>query len=159
MACYSHVMKKILITYHSQTGNNQHLAELSFYYAQAVESEVEISLRHVSNVEIDDFLVFDAFIFVGPENFAALSGLMKDLFDRTYLAVHDKTGGKSYAVIIGCDNDGRGALAQLQKILTGYRMSEAIPAVIVRGELSQADENNIKEQAEYLVLALESGII
>lgn len=152
-------MKKILIAYHSQTRNNQHLAELSFYYAQAVESEVEICLRHVAKVEANDFLVFDAFIFVGPENFAALSGLMKDLFDRTYLAVHDKTGGKPYAVIIGCDNDGRGALAQLQKILSGYRMNEAVPAVIVRGQLSQSDKKKIKEQAEYLVLALESGII
>lgn len=152
-------MKKLLIAYHSQTGNNEQLAELACQFALDSGAEIKVELRHVLAVQADDFLAYNAFIFICPENFGSLSGLMKDLFDRTYLAVHEQTGGKPYAIVIGCDNDGRGALAQFHKILTGYRMVEATESVIVRGQLTANLRQQLKTQAEYMAQALEAGII
>lgn len=152
-------MKSLLIAYHSQTGNTKALVDVFYNHTMTIEADVKVKCKHVSEIGDDDFLKFDAFLFASPENFASLSGLMKDLFDRTYNFVREQTAGKPYSTLISCDTDGRGALAQFQKILTGYRMVEAIPGVIVRGELTQVDERKIKEQATHLLLALESGII
>ncbi len=154
-------MKKLLITYHSQTGNTQKLVDYSYQCALSLKLAINIDCRHVSVVRSTDFLDFDGFIFACPENFGALSGLMKDLFDRTYLEVYEKTGGKPYTLLISCDNDGRGAVAQANKILTGYSMVEAFNSVIVRGgsEVTTEDFEKVKAQAEYMVLALESGVI
>ncbi len=154
-------MKKLLITYHSQTGNTQKLVDYSYQCALALQLNIVIDCRHISTVNGEDFLNYDGFIFACPENFGALSGLMKDLFDRSYLAVHERTGGKAYSLLISCDNDGHGAVAQASKILTGYSMVEAFDSVIVRGgsEVSAEDFDKVKAQVEYMALALETGVI
>jgi multimeric flavodoxin WrbA len=41
-----------------------------------------------------DLLKGDGYIFGTPENLAAITGLMKDFFDRTYYPVFDRISGR-----------------------------------------------------------------
>ena len=41
-----------------------------------------------------DALAANGYIFATPENLAAIAGLMKDFFDRTYYAVLDRINGR-----------------------------------------------------------------
>jgi multimeric flavodoxin WrbA len=44
-----------------------------------------------------------------PENLAAISGLMKDFFDRSYYGVLDRIQGRPYASLVCAGSDGHNA--------------------------------------------------
>jgi NAD(P)H-dependent FMN reductase len=73
----------------------------------------------------------DGYIFATPENLAAMSGVMKDFFDRTYYAALDRIAGRPYAVLICAGSDGANAARQVERIVTGWRLKRAAPTLIV----------------------------
>ena len=68
---------------------------------------------HARGVDARRVCVASAYIFVAPENLGALSGTMKEFFDRTYYGVLDRVSGRPYAAIIAAGSDGQGAARQL----------------------------------------------
>lgn len=91
----------------------------------------------------DDLLKSDGYIFCGPENLAALSGQMKEFFDRCYYPVLGKLEGRPYAQMICAGSDGENAVRQLARIATGWRLKEVQPPIIV----------NTNAQTEAAILA------
>jgi len=123
-------MKTLLIVWHSHTGGAQQMARAAAASA-ATEAGVRIVLKHAPEATADDVLNADGLIFVMPENLAAISGLMKDFFDRTYYALLDRINGKPYAAMICAGSDGRNALRQIERIATGLRLKAAADGLIV----------------------------
>ena len=80
---------------------------------------------------MQDVLTASAFLFVCPENLGTMSGLMKEFFDRTYYAALGQIEGRPYASIIAAGSDGRGAQAQLDRIVTGWRLRRIAEPLIV----------------------------
>jgi multimeric flavodoxin WrbA len=76
-------------------------------------------------------LAADGYLFATPENLAAMSGLMKDFFDRCYYAALDRINGRPYAAMICAGSDGQNALRQLERIATGWRLKSVAPGLIV----------------------------
>jgi multimeric flavodoxin WrbA len=72
----------------------------------------------------------DGCIFATPENLAAISGQMKDFFDRTYYPVLDRINGRPYATLICAGSDGQNAARQIARIAAGWRL-RAIAAPII----------------------------
>jgi len=70
-------------------------------------------------------------VFASPENLAAMSGQMKDFFDRTYYAALDQLNGRPYAVMICAGSDGRNAAQQIERIATGWRLRAIAQPFIV----------------------------
>ena len=60
-----------------------------------------------------DLLKADGYIFGTPENLAAMAGLMKDFFDRTYYPALDRISGRPYAMLICAGSDGQTRPARL----------------------------------------------
>jgi NAD(P)H-dependent FMN reductase len=79
----------------------------------------------------DALLCASGFLFVCPENLGALSGAMKEMFDRTYYPLLGRVEGRAYATIIAAGSDGRGAQAQLDRIVTGWRLRRVAEHLIV----------------------------
>jgi multimeric flavodoxin WrbA len=77
--------------------------------------------------------VLDAsgYIFATPENLAAMSGKMKDFFDRTYYAALDRLNGRPYGALICAGSDGRNAAQQIERIGTGWRLRPIADPIIV----------------------------
>ena len=73
----------------------------------------------------------DAYLSASPENLAAMSGLMKDFFDRCYYAALDRVNGRPYAAMICAGSDGQNALRQIDRIATGWRLKSVAPGLIV----------------------------
>lgn len=65
------------------------------------------------------------------ENLAAISGLMKDFFDRSYYAALDRLNGRPYAALVCAGSDGSNAARQIARIATGWRLREIAPPLIV----------------------------
>ena len=67
-------------------------------------------------------LAADGYVFAAPENLAALSGLMKDLFDRCYYPVLGRIKGRPNGLMICAGSDGTNAARQAMRIATGWRL-------------------------------------
>ncbi|WP_299354188.1 NAD(P)H-dependent oxidoreductase [uncultured Shimia sp.] len=119
---------RLLIVYHSRTGGSQQMAEAA---AKAAQSETETVLMTAAQAGPEDLLAADGYIFCAPENLAALSGAMKEFFDRCYYPVLGQIEGRPYAQMICAGSDGANAARQLARIATGWRLREVQPAQIV----------------------------
>jgi hypothetical protein len=56
---------------------------------------------------------------------------MKAFFDRSYYPVLDRLQGRPYAAMIAAGSDGQGALRQVQRIATGWRLRAVAEPLIV----------------------------
>jgi len=123
-------MKRLLIVWHSHTGGSRQMAEAAAGGARG-EDGIEVLLRHAPQAQPADVLSADGYLFVTPENLAAMAGLMKDFFDRIYYPVLDRVNGRPYAVLVCAGSDGSGAVRQIERIATGLRLKPVAPPLIV----------------------------
>ena len=123
-------VKTLLIVYHSLTGGARQMADAAARGAAAID-EVHVDLKRAPDAGGQDVIAADGYIFATPENLAAVSGLMKDFFDRTYYAALDYIAGRPYALLICAGSDGTNAVRQIERIATGWRLREVREPVIV----------------------------
>ena len=116
----------LLIIWHSRTGASEALAR-----AAAGGAGSRARLLPAPEVGEGDLLAARGYLFVGPENLAGLSGVMKEMLDRCYYPVLGRSEGRAYATIIAAGSDGKGAERQLDRIVTGWRLRRAAPGMIV----------------------------
>ena len=116
----------LLIVWHSRTGGSRALAE-----AAGGGGGAAARLLKAEDVALGDLLAAGGYLFVGPENLAALSGAMKEMFDRCYYPCLGLLEGRPYATIICAGSDGENAQRQLDRIATGWRLRRVADAVIV----------------------------
>lgn len=123
-------MKTLLIVYHTMTGGAQQMAEAAARGARE-DSGVNVKLIPAREAMASDVLSAQGYIFVTPENLAAMSGIMKDFFDRTFYAALDRITGRAYATLVCAGSDGENAVRQIDRIATGWRLRKAAEAIIV----------------------------
>lgn len=116
----------LLIVWHSRTGAARAMAGAAARGAGASARLVEAEA-----VRPADLLAADGYLFVCPENLAAMTGAMKEMFDRCYYPLLGKVEGRPYATAIAAGSDGRGAQAQLDRIVRGWRLRRVAEPLIV----------------------------
>ncbi len=124
-------MRSILIVYHSDTGGTSQMVEAAARGAAAAEAAVEVCVRHADQAGAEDLLRADGYLFATPENLAAISGVVKCFFDRTYYAVLDRIVGRPYAAMVCAGSDGHNAARQIERIATGWRLKAVAAPLIV----------------------------
>jgi multimeric flavodoxin WrbA len=132
-------MKTLLIVYHSMTGGTMQMAQAAAAGART-EPKLHVSLLRAPDAQTADVLNASGFIFATPENLAAMSGMMKDFFDRTYYAALDRLNGRPYAALICAGSDGRSAAQQIERIATGWRLKAVADPIIVCTHAQAAEE-------------------
>ena len=123
-------MRTLLIVYHSLTGGTLQMARAAAAAAGA-EPELEVSMLRAAEARASDVIRADGYLFATPENLAAMSGQMKDFFDRTYYAALERLNGRPYGVLVCAGSDGRQAAEQIARIATGWRLRAVAEPVIV----------------------------
>lgn len=128
--------KTLLIVYHSMTDGTRQMAQAAHAGAgaDAVDdalTSVQVRLLHAAQAGPDDVLGADGYLFATPENLAAISGQLKDFFDRSYYAVLDRVNGRPYASLVCAGTDGHGAARQIERIATGWRLKPVAEPLIV----------------------------
>ena len=79
----------------------------------------------------DQLLMASGYLFVCPENLGSMTGAMKELFDRCYYPLFGRVEGRPYATAIAAGSDGRGAEAQIDRIVTGWRLRRIAESLII----------------------------
>jgi multimeric flavodoxin WrbA len=123
-------MKTLLIVYHSMTGGTRQMAEAAAAGARS-EPGLRVSLLPAAEASAAEVLEASGYVFASPENLAAMSGQMKDFFDRSYYPALDRLNGRPYAVMVCAGSDGRNAAQQIERIATGWRLKAIAPPLIV----------------------------
>lgn len=123
-------MRTLLIVQHSLTGGTLQMAQAAADGARQ-EGGVTVRLLHASQAGPDDVLQADGYLFATPENLAAISGQLKDFFDRSYYAVLDQINGRPYASLVCAGSDGSNAARQMARIATGWRLKAVAEPLIV----------------------------
>jgi len=123
-------VKSLLIVHHSLTGGTLQMAQAAAAGARR-EAGVIVRLEAAAAAVPQALLDSDGYLFACPENLAAMSGVMKDFFDRSYYAVLDRIQGRAYAILVCAGSDGSNAARQIERIATGWRLRNIAPPLIV----------------------------
>jgi multimeric flavodoxin WrbA len=123
-------MKTLLIVFHSMTGGTLQMAEAAANGA-ASEPEIRVRLLRAQDASPSDVVEAAGYLFATPENLGAMSGMMKDFFDRTYYAASNRISGRPYAVLVCAGSDGENAARQIERIATGWRLKPIAAPLIV----------------------------
>ena len=121
-------MRRLLILHHSRTGGTAAMARAAH---EAASAEAGALLLRAEDAAPEDLLAAQGYIFAAPENLASLSGPMKDLFDRCYYPLLDRIEGRPFALMVCAGTDGQGAIRQMRRIATGWRLREVAEPVLV----------------------------
>jgi len=132
-------MKTLLIVYHSMTGGTEQMVQAAAAGA-AIEPELRVRVLRAPQAAAGDLLAADGYLFATPENLGAVSGLMKDFFDRTYYQVLDAINGNPYAALVCAGSDGHNAARQIERIATGWRLKAIAPPLIVCSHAQTKEE-------------------
>ena len=148
-------MKRLLIVYHSQTGNTEQMARAVQQGACHEDiGPVAVRLLRCAQAGTGDLLWADAVLLGSPENFGYMSGGMKDFLDRTFYPCAGRLEGLPYAVFISAGNDGAGAQNAIARIVRGHPFKEIHAAVIIKG----AVDTPALRQCEALGMAVSAGL-
>jgi multimeric flavodoxin WrbA len=123
-------MKSLLIVYHSMTGGTMQMAQAAAAGASETSS-VHVKLMRAAEAGAAEVLAAYGYIFATPENLGAMSGQLKDFFDRSYYPALDRLNGRPYATLICAGSDGHAAAQQIERIATGWRLKAIAPALIL----------------------------
>jgi len=127
----------LLIVYHSKTGGSRQMAEAAF---EAARGEAEVVLKTAAEAGPDDLLAAKGYLFCAPENLAAIAGVMKDFYDRSYYAVLGRIEGRPYAQMVCAGSDGENCARQTARIAQGWRLRPVQEPVIVNLKAQTPEE-------------------
>ena len=151
------------------TGGSQILAKACYNGARRAQG-VDVQMFNAADAGAENMLAADGYIFVFPENLAAISGGMKSFFDRCYYPCLGALNGRPYAMIVCAGSDGRNAVAQAERIATGWRLRQILPSVIVCTHaqtqeailapktIDSADLIAAEEMGEQIAVGLQMGV-
>lgn len=125
-------MTRILIVYHSQTGNTERMAQAVAEGARLID-DTDVTIKKAYDATADDLLAANGLAIGTPENFGYMSGMIKDFFDRTFYTVENRVFRKPYVLFISAGNDGEGAQRSVERIALGYTFKKVYEPVISIG--------------------------
>ena len=100
---------------------------------------VDVVAQPALSATASDVLAADGYVLGTPANLGYMSGALKHFFDQIYYPCLDATARRPYGVFVHGNDDTTGALAAIEKIVTGLRWQRAQPPVIVLGMPSRED--------------------
>ncbi len=131
---------QLAIIWHSRTGASQAMAQAAADGARQCGADLAVQLVRAADTTPDLLLASQGYLFVCPENLAAISGEMKEFFDRCYYPLLGKIEGRAYAQIIAAGSDGSNAARQVARIATGWRLRAFAEPLIICTHAQTAEE-------------------
>jgi len=136
--------KRILIVYHTQSGNT---AKAAMEVAEGVRSVegAEPVVKLAADAGTEDLLSCDAACFGTPDYMAYMAGMLKDFFDRTQGPVDKQISGTPYGVFMTYAGKGGGAVESVQIMCRPLRMEEVAEPVRVKNAPDEEAAKALRE--------------
>jgi len=152
-------MTRLLVNIHCPSDNTRRLRDALVDGAAHPDLEgVELRVVEPLAAVVEDVFWADGIILGTTANFGYMSGAMKDFFDRTYDACLGRTEGLPYAIAVRARTDATGAVASMEKIITGLRWSEVQQSLVSLGPFREEFVDAWRELGMTLAAGLDAGI-
>jgi multimeric flavodoxin WrbA len=132
-------MPRLLIVHHTPSPATHTLFEA--VRAGATDPQlagVEVIVRPALSATASDVLDADGYLLGTPANLGYMSGALKHFFDQVFYPCLEATVGRPYGVWVHGQNDTDGAVASIERVVTGLRWRLAQPVLAVIGEPTPA---------------------
>ena len=130
-------MKKILIIYHSQSGNTEAMAKAVYEGAKA--GGAKAILKRAVDAGVEDILGCDIIAIGTPNYFGYMAGMVKDFFDRVWATIRDKVENKPYVTFGSKGGGGAQALDTVERICDGIKMAKAFDGILATRKPTDED--------------------
>jgi flavorubredoxin len=141
-------MKKILIIYHSQTGNTETMAKAIAEGGKGAGATV--TLKKAPDAGVDDLRNCDVVVIGTPNYFSYMAGMVKDFFDRVWATVRGQMGNKPYVLFGSYGGGGMPAIESVEKICEGLGMKRMYESIGVQREPTAENLKTCKELGKKL---------
>jgi multimeric flavodoxin WrbA len=118
---------------------------------------VEVVARPALGATAVDVLEADGYLLGTPANLGYMSGALKHFFDTIYYPCLEATVGRPYGVYVHGNDDTTGALAGIERIVTGLRWKQAQAPVSITGPPTRDDLDACWELGAAVSAGLSTG--
>jgi multimeric flavodoxin WrbA len=148
-------MPRLLVVHHTPSPALHSMCDAVISGATDPRIEnVEVVARPAIAATTPDVLGADGYVLGTPANLGYMSGALKYFFDLVYYPCLDATRRRPYGVYIHGNEDTRGALTAIEKIVTGLQWRRAYEPVTVLGQPSPDDLATCKDLGATLAAVL-----
>jgi len=145
------IVAKLLVIYHSGTGNTEAMAK--GFCEGASSAGATVTLKKAADTTGDNFLDFldcDAVAFGSPVYFGYMAGTLKYFFDRALPVARGKVDNKPYTALSSRAGGGREALDGIDAVCSSFRLRKAFEGVAAAGKPSPEVLEKCKELGKKL---------
>ncbi len=129
------LQRRLLIVYHTQFGATEQMARAAFDGARSIE-DIDTVLKRAADAGVADLERASALIVATSENFGGMAGMVKDFLERTFYPLEHQLEGRPYALIVCAGTDGTGAVRDVERVATGWRLRKALPELIYKSGMT-----------------------
>jgi len=147
------MMKKILISYFSKSGNTEKMAN-SIQQGVKLVDGIEVIVKKIQDTTIDDLVAADGIIIGSPTYFGAMASQVKDLMDQS-VKYFGKFTGKIGGAFTSSGNVAGGNETTILSILNGFLIHGMILQGMQKGNhygpvaIGAPDDNSRNECINY----------
>jgi multimeric flavodoxin WrbA len=145
-------MAKVLIVYHSITGNTEEMARAVAEGAKSVAG-TKVTLKKAADANADDLLSCDVAIFGTSTNFGYISGGLKDFFDRTLTQCQNKTTDKPYCAFTSSGMGKKRSLEVIDGLAIAYKMKKVDDGIMAQGKATPETMESLRQLGKKMAQA------
>jgi len=123
--------KRLLVVHHTPSPALHTLLDAVLDGAR--EAGAEVVSRPALTCSAVDALEADGYVLGTPANLGMVSGALKHFFDGAYYPCLDVTAGRPFGLYVHGNDDVAGAVAQVERIVTGLRWKQVHDHVLSVG--------------------------
>jgi multimeric flavodoxin WrbA len=123
--------RRLLIVYHTQFGATSQMAHAARDGARSID-DIDTVMKRAAEADVADLESSSALIVATSENFGGMAGMIKDFFERTFYPCEGKLEGRPYALLVCAGTDGTGAVRDVERVATGWRLRKVIPELVFK---------------------------
>ncbi len=121
-------MTKIMVIYHSMTGNTEKMAKAVAEGVNSVDG-VGVFIKKANEVNVEDLANIDGYAFGAPNTFGGMAGELRAFFDNAW-RVKDKLSGKPVVAFSSENQDSSSALVDIERFFKYYELEKAADGVV-----------------------------
>jgi len=127
---------RLLIVHHTPSPATREILEAVLSGANDPDIEgVDVLARPALAATVPDMLEADGYLFGTPANLGYMSGALKHFFDTVYYLSLDHVAGRPYGLWVHGNDDTVGAVASVEKVVTGLALSKVTEALTITGAI------------------------
>lgn len=141
-------MARVLVVYHSLSGNTKKAAEIVAEGARSVAG-AEVVLKQASEAGEKDLVSCDAIAIGSPDYFSYMAGMVKDFFDRTFYPTQGKVSNKPCGIFVTHGGGGKAAQS-VKDLCRSFKFRAVGEPVLVQNSPDAKAADALKKLGEQL---------